>query len=149
MCTRTRRRTTNIDWLWQFIRIAKESKVICDRYKVPLLINDRIDIALAINATGVHLGQTDMPFALAKKLLPTGSIIGISCNNIEHANMAVQDGADYVGIGAVWGTQTKALTSPIIGVRDVGPILEVLDGTQIKAVAIGKQIEIRSSLNFR
>ena len=102
-----------------------------------MFINDRIDIALAIGADGVHLGQTDMPIAVARHLLPEGSIIGISCNNADHARRAVDEGADYIGIGAVYSTQTKKLTSPIVGVRGVGEILECLKGTSVKAVGIG------------
>ncbi|KAG6844618.1 hypothetical protein H0H87_005475 [Tephrocybe sp. NHM501043] len=121
----------------QFIEIAAKSKEICDRYNVPLVINDRVDVAVAINAHGVHLGQSDMPVAQARKLLPAGSVIGVSCNNADHVRAAIKDGVDSIGIGAVWGTQTKQLTSPIIGVRGVGALLELLDGTNIKAVAIG------------
>jgi len=73
----------------------------------------------------------------ARKLLPPGAIIGVSCNNVDQVREAVRNGVDYIGIGAVWGTQTKKLTSPIIGVRGVGCMLEELDGTNIKAVAIG------------
>jgi len=78
-----------------------------------------------------------MPVSTARSLLPKGSIIGVSCNTKEHIETAVEDGADYVGIGAVWGTLTKALTSPIIGVRGVGEMLKSLDGTGVRAVAIG------------
>jgi thiamine-phosphate diphosphorylase / hydroxyethylthiazole kinase len=123
--------------LFQFLEIAKGSKALCDRYNVPIIINDRIDIALAVNARGVHLGQSDMPVALAKQLLPSGTLIGVSCNNISQVKKAIEDGADYVGIGAVYGTQTKALTSPILGVRNVGPLLAALHDTRVKAVAIG------------
>jgi thiamine-phosphate diphosphorylase/hydroxyethylthiazole kinase len=94
---------------------------------------------LAIGADGVHLGQTDMPINVARSLLPKNTIIGVSCNNVEDIRNAVRDGADYVGIGAVWGTSTKVLTSPIVGVRSVGIMLNALEGTQIKAVAIGNQ----------
>jgi len=73
----------------------------------------------------------------ARALLPENSIIGVSCNNVQQVWKARQDLVDYVGIGAVWGTTTKTLTNPIIGVRGVGEMLEVLDGTNIKAVAIG------------
>ncbi len=118
--------------------VATKSKEICRKYGVPILINDRIDIALAIGADGVHLGQTDMPVSQARKLLSPDSIIGLSCSNPEQAAKAVQDGGvDYIGIGPVWGTQTKQLTSPILGVRKVGGILEQLEGSNIKAVAIG------------
>jgi Thiamine monophosphate synthase len=108
---------------------------------VPLLINDRVDVAIAVNARGVHLGQTDMSVVQARSLLPHGSIIGVSCNNEDHVRTAVRDGADYVGIGAVWGTQTKKLTNPIVGVRNVGAMLDILDGTNVKAVAIGAHSE--------
>jgi len=125
--------------LLQFLEIARQSKILCTKYKVPLIINDRIDIALAVQADGVHLGQSDMPVHLAKTLLPPGTLIGVSCNNIDHVRKAIQDGVDYIGIGAVWGTTTKELTDPVVGVRGVGPLLQALDGTSIKAVAIGMQ----------
>lgn len=73
----------------------------------------------------------------ARKLLPQGAIIGVSCNNVDQVRDAIRNRVDYIGIGAVWSTQTKKLTSPIIGVRGVGRMLEELDGTNIKAVAIG------------
>lgn len=121
----------------QFLQIAKESKSLCEEYGVPLIINDRIDIALAIDADGVHLGQTDMPVHMARVLLPPGRIIGVSCNNVDHVKKAIEDGADYIGIGAVWATNTKQLTTPVLGVRAVGPLLAALDGTSVKAVVIG------------
>lgn len=74
----------------------------------------------------------------ARKLLPAGSIVGVSCNSLEHVRAAVRDCADYVGIGAVWNTFTKKLTSPVVGVRAVGAMLQELDGTDVKAVAIGE-----------
>ena len=129
-----------VDNNFQFIHIAALSKSICDKYDIPLLINDRVDVALAVNADGVHLGQTDMTVEQARKLLPPGAIIGVSCNNVDQVREAIRNGADYIGIGAVWSTQTKKLTSPVIGVRGVGRMLEELDGTNIKAVAIGASI---------
>ncbi|RPD78212.1 Hydroxyethylthiazole kinase [Lentinus tigrinus ALCF2SS1-7] len=120
----------------EFLRIAQASKDICRKYNVPILINDRIDIALAIEADGVHIGQTDMPVEKARKLLPPNAIIGMTCNSVEHVRKAVQDGVDYVGLGPVWGTQTKKLTSPVVGVRGIGPLLDALEGTDVKAVSI-------------
>lgn len=90
-----------------------------------------------VGAVGVHLGQSDMSVDQARKLLPPGSIIGVSCNSVDNVRAAVKDGVDYVGIGPVWSTQTKKLTSPVLGVRAVGAMLQELDGTNIKAVAIG------------
>jgi thiamine-phosphate diphosphorylase / hydroxyethylthiazole kinase len=78
-----------------------------------------------------------MPIAQARSLLPNTAIIGISCNTPEQVKVAVDNGANYVGIGSVYGTTTKKLTSPIVGVRGVGERLKMLDGTNIKAVAIG------------
>ncbi|KAJ7188309.1 thiamine biosynthetic bifunctional enzyme Thi4 [Mycena filopes] len=121
----------------EFLQIAQESKALCDRYNVPLLVNDRVDIALAVNARGVHLGQSDMPIHIARKLMPAGSIIGISCNTLDDVRRARESKADYVGLGAVWDTQTKKLTSLPIGVRGLGVLLEALDGSDIQAVAIG------------
>ncbi|ESK97298.1 thiamine biosynthetic bifunctional [Moniliophthora roreri MCA 2997] len=121
----------------EFLEICQRAKSICDQYKVPLLVNDRVDIALAINASGVHVGQTDMPIAITRKLLPKDAIIGASCNNLEEVQKALTDGADYIGIGAVWATTTKTLDKPVVGVRNVGAMLEMLDGTRMKAVAIG------------
>ncbi|KAF9038263.1 thiamine biosynthetic bifunctional enzyme Thi4 [Hymenopellis radicata] len=133
----------------EFLEIAEASKKLCDKFQVPLFVNDRIDIALAIGAHGVHLGQTDMPIETARRLLPASAIIGISCNTVREAEDAVRRGADYIGIGAVFGTQTKALTSPLVGVRGVGAILDVLQGTNVKAVAIGgiKQTNLLRTLH--
>ncbi|KAF8876702.1 TMP-TENI-domain-containing protein [Gymnopilus junonius] len=119
-----------------FIDLAIRSKAICDKYNVPFLINDRIDVALIAKTDGVHIGQTDMSVEQARSLLPAGSIIGLSCTSVEHIREAVRLNVDYVGIGPVWGTQTKKLSNPIIGVRGVGAMLAELDGTNIKAVAI-------------
>jgi len=95
-----------------------------------------VDIALAVEADGVHLGQTDMPIHVARKLLPPKTIIGVSCNTIDQVKKAVEDGADYVGIGSIYPTETKKLTSPTVGVRAVGEFLQHLDD-KVKAVAIG------------
>ncbi|KAI0727988.1 Hydroxyethylthiazole kinase family-domain-containing protein [Fomitopsis betulina] len=121
----------------EFLEIARRSKEICHKYKVPILINDRLDIALAMGADGVHIGQTDMPIAVARRLLPANTIIGVTCNTPEHVRQAVKDGADYVGIGPAWTTQTKKNLCAIVGVRGLGNMMKELDGTQVKAVAIG------------
>ena len=106
---------------------------------MPVIINDRVDIALASGAAGVHLGQTDMPFAIARKLLPPSAIIGVSCTTPEHVHKAIEDGADYVGIGAVYATSTKDVSAPgrVCGIAGVRAMLSVLEKTEVKAVAIG------------
>ncbi|KAJ1935495.1 thiamine biosynthetic bifunctional enzyme, partial [Linderina macrospora] len=92
-----------------FLTQAKLVQQVTQRYNIPLLINDRIDIALAINADGVHVGQDDMPLAEARRLLGNDKIIGVSVQTAEHAETAVLGGADYLGIGACYDTQTKEL----------------------------------------
>jgi len=106
---------------------------------VPVIVNDRVDVALASGAAGVHLGQTDMPFAIARRLLPPSALIGVSCTTPEHVRRAVDDGADYVGLGAVYATSTKDVSAPgrVAGIAGVRGMLGVLDGTGVKAVAIG------------
>lgn len=121
----------------QFLEIARQSQAICKKYSVPILINDRIDIALAIKADGVHLGQSDMPISIARSLLPPGSIIGKTCNTPEHIRKAIEEGADYVGLGPVWGTKTKDVKHPLLGPRGIARLLAGLEGTDVKSVAIG------------
>ena len=87
---------------------ALQLKALCDSFKVPLIINDRLDIAMAVGAAGVHLGQDDLPCAAARKLLGEDYIIGVSTHNPAEAKAALQSGADYLGCGAVFGTATKA-----------------------------------------
>lgn len=120
----------------EILDVARQTKAVCDKYNVPVIIDDRVDVALAMGAAGVHLGQTDMPVPVARALLPPGSIIGKTCNSPAHVRAAVAEGADYVGVGPVWGTQTKKVKHPVVGPRGVGEMLEALDGTDVKAVAI-------------
>lgn len=87
---------------------ALQLKALCDSFSVPLIINDRLDIAMAVGAAGVHLGQDDLPCTAARKLLGEDYIIGVSAHNPAEAKAALQSGADYLGCGAVFGTATKA-----------------------------------------
>jgi thiamine-phosphate diphosphorylase/hydroxyethylthiazole kinase len=122
-----------------FIAKAASLMTICQKYNVPLIINDRVDVALAVDADGVHVGQDDMPCALVRKLLGPDKIIGVSCNSIEEAEQAVKDGADYLGIGPVYDTSTKQLTKPTLGVSGVQAILahlKTLD-REVDTVVIG------------
>lgn len=88
--------------------IAKGIKKITDKYELPLIINDRIDIALAVDAAGVHIGQQDLPVAIARKLIGEDKILGVSVSNLEEAVKAYKDGADYLGVGAMFTTNTKS-----------------------------------------
>lgn len=87
---------------------ALQLKALCDSFNVPLIINDRLDIAMAVGAAGVHLGQDDLPCAAARKILGEDYLIGVSAHNLAEAKAALQNGADYLGCGAVFGTATKA-----------------------------------------
>lgn len=91
----------------EFFERASKLKEICHRYNIPFLVNDRLDIALAVDADGVHLGQSDMPILHAKKLLGHNKIIGISAKTMEEAREAQENGADYIGVGAIFSTDTK------------------------------------------
>lgn len=90
-----------------FYELAVKVKEITDKYDVPLIINDRIDIALAVDAAGVHLGQDDMPCKIARQILGSDKIIGISAEKYIYAITAQNDGADYLGVGAIRPTPTK------------------------------------------
>ena len=101
---------------------------------VPLLINDRVDVALACDAAGVHLGQEDMPVRLARRLLGPSALIGVSVNTPEEARRAEQEGADYVGAGPAYATATKETALAILG-RD--GIALIKRATRLPVVAIG------------
>ncbi len=86
---------------------AKALKEILAPYHIPLIIDDRIDIMLAVDADGVHVGQSDMPANVARKLIGPGKILGVSAHNLQEALKAEKDGADYLGVGAMYPTATK------------------------------------------
>ncbi|WP_405414818.1 thiamine phosphate synthase [Maribacter sp. Asnod1-A12] len=106
-----------------FCQRALRCKELCDAYKVPLLINDRLDIALAIGADGVHIGQSDMPYHIARRLLGDNKIIGLSVSNIEQALQLNAKSADYIGISPIFSTNTKTtdLAKPlgISGLKEI------------------------------
>lgn len=91
----------------EFLQIAKSVKEITKRYNVPLIINDRVDIAIAVGADGVHVGQDDLPCADVRSLVGEDMIIGVSASSLTEALKAQQDGADYIGVGAMFATDTK------------------------------------------
>ncbi|MDO4673463.1 MAG: thiamine phosphate synthase, partial [Porphyromonadaceae bacterium] len=116
-----------------FFDRAVKIKEICHKHNVAMVINDRIDIALAVDADGVHLGQSDMPIEIAKKLIGYNKIIGISAGNLEEAKEAEKNGADYIGVGAVFATSTKK-DADGIG-RET--LKEITDKVSIPVLAIG------------
>lgn len=103
----------------EFVQFASKVKELTRKYGVPLIINDRIDVAQAIDAEGVHIGQDDMSLAQARQILGPKKFIGVSCNNEEEAATAIRDGADYLGIGAVWFTSTKKNIKQPLGIEGV------------------------------
>ena len=88
------------------VRVAKRLRAITQRYGVPFLINDRVDVALAVGAEGVHLGQDDLDLESARRLLGPEAIIGATCSNVEEAHSAVTLGCNYLGIGTMFSTPT-------------------------------------------
>lgn len=91
----------------EFMAEAKEIRKLCRKYKVPFIINDNVDIALAVDADGVHVGQSDMEAGEVRKKLGPDKIIGVSARTVEQALLAQEKGADYLGVGAVYSTGTK------------------------------------------
>lgn len=118
----------------EFYKIALEVKEITQYYKIPIIINDRIDIAQAVDADGVHLGQSDIPLNTARKILGKNKIIGISVGNIKEAIDAEQGCADYLGIGSIFNTGTKKDIDAPIGINGLSKIYKNI---HIPAVAIG------------
>ena len=116
-----------------FYNLALKVKEITTKYNVPLIINDRVDVALAIDADGVHVGQSDMPCDVTRKLVGDDKIVGVSAATIEEAQKAEKDGADYIGTGAVFPTATKD-DAPSITKKE---LKEVVDSINIPVVAIG------------
>ncbi|KAL9117984.1 MAG: hypothetical protein Q9187_005476 [Circinaria calcarea] len=121
------------------IRVAKDLHRVCKNYGVPLLINDRVDVALAVGAEGVHIGQDDMDLKTARELLGHDAVIGVTCSSVEEACAAAMGGASYLGIGTVFTTPTKENVKSIIGTAGTREILDTLsiDDLKTPTVAIG------------
>jgi thiamine-phosphate pyrophosphorylase len=99
----------------EFVQLGRELKQILAPLQVPLIVNDRVDIALAMGADGVHLGQQDMDYESARRLLGPGAIIGLSIETVEQARAAAPLDADYLGVGPVFPTVTKTDAAPPLG----------------------------------
>ena len=127
----------------EFYDLALRVKEITSRYGVPLLINDRIDIALAIDSEGVHIGQDDMPADIAREIIGKDKILGVSASTVEEAKKAENDSADYIGSGAVFPTATKDDADSV----SKEELKEIVDSIDIPVVAIGGiTVENASSL---
>lgn len=94
----------------EYLELAEKVHALARRYDVPLIIDDRVDVALAIDAEGVHVGASDMPVALARKLMGRNKIVGATAKTVPWAKEAFEQGADYLGVGAIFPTTTKVKT---------------------------------------
>ncbi|SCV73542.1 BQ2448_7468 [Microbotryum intermedium] len=122
----------------EFYQVAKMAKGVCEKYSVPLIINDRLDIALLLSC-GLHVGQSDLPALQARQLLGPDQLLGVSINTVEELDdvLGYPEGTvDYVGVGPCYGTKTKKDSSPLLGVRGVRDLLARLGRSEIKVVAI-------------
>lgn len=118
----------------EFYQLARQLKTVTDKYRVPLLINDRLDIALAVDAAGVHIGQEDLPLEAVRRLLGPEKIVGYSVSNLTEARYGEEHGADYLGAGAVYATTTKDVTAAPLGAEGLKAIVEAV---AIPVVGIG------------
>lgn len=117
----------------EFYQTALNLKEITQRAEVPLIINDRVDIALAVDADGVHIGQSDLPAAVVRKMIGPDKIVGVSTATVEEAKRAQADGADYIGVGAMFDTSTKLNTRTVT----MEQLADIRKAVSIPAVVIG------------
>ena len=117
----------------EYIELAKKVHELTKKYDVPLIIDDRVDVALAINAEGVHVGQSDMPVSMARKLIGDDKIVGATTKTVEQAVEACAQGADYLGVGAIYPTTTKVKTV----LTSTETLKDICNSVPIPANAIG------------
>ena len=141
----------------EYYELAKKVKTITDTYQIPLIIDDRVDICLAVDASGVHIGADELPVEVVRNMIGNDKILGVTAKTVERALEAEQHGADYLGVGAIYPTTTKVITQPTsietlkaiattvsIPIVAIGGIkkdnMEPLEGTGIAGVAIVSEI---------
>lgn len=122
-----------------YYELALKVKQITDKYDLPLIIDDRIDICLAVDARGAHIGDDELPVKVARKLLGKDKILGVSAKTVTRATEAAADGADYLGTGAIFPTQTKVVTKQ----TSIDTLKAITAAVNIPVVAIGGIIEER------
>lgn len=125
---REKEATTN-----DFYRLAQKVKDLTDRFDVPLIINDRVDVCLAVDAAGVHIGDDELPIEVVRRMIGNDKILGVSAKDVERAREAEKAGADYLGVGAIYPTKTKenpARTS-------IETLKTIVSSVEIPIVAIG------------
>jgi len=131
-CTLVQLREKELSSL-DFYKAAAKLRHLTNQYGVPLIINDRIDIALAVGADGVHIGQSDIPAAIARKIIGDDMVLGVSARSVGEAVQAIQDGADCLGVGAMFSTATKE-DAEIVTMEDLQRIREAVN---VPIVVIG------------
>lgn len=117
----------------EFLALAQEVKQVTDRYQVPLIINDNLEVALAVDAAGIHVGQEDLAAAAVRQKIGDKKIVGVSAQTVEQALAAEQAGADYLGVGAVFPTSSKDDAVEV----DFATLQAICQAVQIPVVAIG------------
>jgi thiamine-phosphate pyrophosphorylase len=118
----------------EMIRVAEQMQALCRRAGVTFMVNDRVDVAIATHADGVHLGQDDFPIPLARKLLGEEAIIGGSAGSMEEARKCLLEGADYIGFGPVYSTTSKEDAGPASG---LGLLKQIVEAVPLPIIAIG------------
>ncbi len=127
-----------------FYRTALNIRQITKKYNVPFIINDRVDIALAVDADGVHVGQSDLPAKEVRRILGPDKILGVSAARLPEAVKAVEDGADYLGVGAMYPTGTKTDARPVT----MEELKEIRSAVNVPIVVIGG-INLNTLDNFK
>jgi thiamine-phosphate pyrophosphorylase len=123
-CIQVREKTCSTG---EFIDEALAIRSLLARHEIPLIINDRVDVALAVKADGIHLGQKDMPCSMARQLIPESMIVGISVESLDDAIAAQKDGADYLGVSPIYPTPTKTDTAQALGLEGLRSIRSEVD----------------------
>lgn len=117
----------------EYIELASKVHKLTKKYNVPLIIDDRVDVALSIDAEGVHVGQSDMPVFIARKLMGENKIIGATAKTVLQAKEAYSQGADYIGVGAIYPTTTKVKTV----LTSIDTLRDICNAVPINVNAIG------------
>ncbi|EPC23195.1 Thiamin-phosphate pyrophosphorylase [Lacticaseibacillus paracasei subsp. paracasei Lpp22] len=116
-----------------YFELAQWVKLITDRYQIPLIIDDRVDICLAVDAAGVHIGDDELPVAMTRQLIGPDKVLGVSTKTVQTAVAAIAAGADYLGVGAIFPTQTKANAA----VTPIATLKAITVQVAVPVVAIG------------
>ncbi|EFN97478.1 thiamine phosphate synthase [Streptococcus mitis] len=117
----------------QYYQLAKEVKEITDAYQVPLIIDDRLDVCLAVNAAGLHIGEDELPVSVARQVLGPDKILGVTAKTVKRALEAEESGADYLGTGAIFPTTTKENATITL----ISTLKTICQRVAIPVVAIG------------